>query len=130
MVFNKKRVSFQVLNFFIAMVWLVNGLCCKLLNFVPRHQQIVERILEKNDAREITLLIGSSEIVMSIWIISSYQPRLNAITQIMVIFIMNLLEFILASDLLLWGKFNTIFALLFIIIIYINSFLLFDKPIK
>jgi hypothetical protein len=29
----------------IAAAWLVNGLFCKVLNFVPRHEEIVRRIL-------------------------------------------------------------------------------------
>ena len=37
----------QVLHYLIAAVWLANGLFCKVLNLVPRHQQIVARILGK-----------------------------------------------------------------------------------
>lgn len=104
------------------MVWIANGLCCKLLNMVPRHELIVEKILGKNYAAEITKLIGVFEILMAIWIISRYRHRLNAIIQIIIISTMNLLEFILASDLLLWGKLNAVFALVFILIIYFNAF--------
>ncbi len=38
----------QLLTYAIASVWLVNGLFCKVLNWVPRHQFIVARILGKN----------------------------------------------------------------------------------
>jgi uncharacterized membrane protein YphA (DoxX/SURF4 family) len=78
--------------------------------------------LNKPSAKIITISIGLSEIVMAIWIISGYKPKLNAIVQIAIVAIMNVLEFIVVPDLLLWGKFNSIFALLFILIVYFNEF--------
>jgi uncharacterized membrane protein YphA (DoxX/SURF4 family) len=94
---------------------------------VPRHQQIVARILGYEHARLLTFLIGLSEIVMAVWILSGIKTRLNAITQILVIAAMNTLEFFLVPDLLLWGRGNAVFAFLFIIIIYCNEFLLNKK---
>ena len=117
----------QVLNAFIAAVWLVNGLFCKVLNLVPRHQQIVANILGDHNARLFTVLIGLSEIGMAAWIISGIWPRLNATVQILVIATMNTLEFILVPHLLLWGKINAFFAFLFILIICYNSFFLHKK---
>ncbi len=104
------------------MVWLINGLLCKVLNLVPRHQEIVARILGNNHSRLLTLLIGLSEMIMAIWILSGILTRLNAITQILVIATMNTLEFILVPDLLLWGKANAVFAFIFILLIYYNEF--------
>jgi uncharacterized membrane protein YphA (DoxX/SURF4 family) len=119
-----KKGEHKVLTYFIAMVWMVNGLICKLLNFVPRHEQIVARILGNEYSRPLTILIGVSEIVMAIWILSGFKARLNAMSQIAVIVIMNTLEFILVPELLLWGRFNSLFALLFILVIYMNEFYL------
>lgn len=96
---------------------------------MPRHQQIVERILNIDDGRSLTILIGISEIVMAIWIGSGYKKRLNAIIQIAVVATMNILEFVLAPDLLLWGKFNSLFALIFIAIVYLNEFHLRKKQV-
>ncbi len=110
------------LNYFIALVWLANGLFCKVLNLVPRHEQIVAEILGFNYSRILTLAIGVAEIIMTIWILSGYKPKFNAVTQITVIIGMNLLEFILVSELLLWGPLNFLFALLFSLIIYYNEF--------
>jgi hypothetical protein len=42
--------------------------------------------------------------------------------QIAVIAVMNTLEFLLVPDLLLWGKFNSLFALLFCCAIAIDHF--------
>lgn len=88
---------------------------------MPRHEQIVGRILGNNYAQPLTIAIGISEIMMSIWILSRFKPKLNAITQIVIIATMNVIEFIFASDLLLWGKLNIIFAFALIVVIYLNE---------
>ncbi|QMU66623.1 MAG: hypothetical protein GKR88_02945 [Flavobacteriaceae bacterium] len=119
-----------VITFLIALVWLANGLFCKVLNLVPRHQEIVSRILGSDNATIYTKLIGFSEIIMAIWIISGFRSRVNVIIQIIIIAIMNILEFILVPDLLLWGKWNSVFALLFILLIYYNEFILKSKIAK
>ena len=113
---------YQITRIFIAMVWLVNGMACKVLNLVPRHQEIVAEILGHQHSRLLTLMIGLAEIVMCIWILSNYRSRLNAITQIVIIGIMNIMEFILVPHLLLWGRMNAIFALAFIGLIYYHEF--------
>lgn len=115
-------MTYTILRYFIALVWLANGLFAKVLNFVPRHQEIVARILGDDYARLLTLTIGLLEIGMVIWILSSIKPKLNAILQITVIASMNILEFFIAPDLLLWGKLNAFFAFLFILLIYYNEF--------
>jgi hypothetical protein len=112
----------QLLNYLIAAVWLANGLFCKVLNLVPRHQQIVARILGKTRAGFFTKAIGLAEIAMAIWILSGALPKPNAIIQIVVIATMNLLECILVPDLLLWGTWNAFFACLFLLLIFYNEF--------
>ncbi len=114
----------SVLNYCIATVWLINGLFCKVLGLVPRHEQIVAGILGTKYARPLTVLTGLSEVAMAIWIISRLQARLNAVIQMVIIAIMNVLEFLLVPHLLLWGKFNAVFAALFILLIYYNEFIL------
>lgn len=116
------RKKHQLLNYIIATVWLVNGLLCKVLNLVPRHQEIIARILGNDSSRLLTILIGFSEIVMAIWIFSRNWTRINAIIQILVIATMNTIEFLLVPDFLLWGRANAIFAFLFILLIYYNEF--------
>lgn len=123
----KERRKHQILTCIIAAVWLINGLVCKVLNLVPRHQKIVANILGNDHARGLTLLIGLLEMVMAAWILSGIETRLNALTQILVVAIMNALEFFLVPDLLLWGKANACFAFLFINLIYYNEFLLKKK---
>ncbi len=112
--------------YLIALIWLVNGLFCKILDYVPRHQEIVKEILclDNPSAHILTKLIGYFEVLMAIWIVSRIKPKLNAITQIVIILTMNILEFTLVPDLLLWGKWNSVFALLFCVFIYYNEFIL------
>jgi len=113
---------YKYIKYIIASVWLINGLYCKILNQVPRHQEIVASILGNIYARELTITIGILEIIMVIWILSKYKSKLNAVTQIIVIMLMNVIEFIYVSELLLWGKYNSLFAIFFSVIIYINEF--------
>jgi hypothetical protein len=87
-------------------------------------------MLGEDQARSWTLLIGFAEFGMAIWILSGLATRLNAIVQIIVIATMNVLEFILVPDLLLWGRFNALFAFLFILLIFYNEFDLKNKFIQ
>ncbi len=121
------RKIYKILTFCIATVWIVNGLFCKVLNLVPRHEQIVARILGDDYSRVLTVLIGLSEIAMAIWVLSKFKSKLNAIAQIVIVGIMNTLEFILVPDLLLWGKLNSLFAFIFILVVYFNEFYLNKK---
>jgi len=123
-----KKKSIQIwLNYFIGIVWIVNGLFCKVLDLVPRHQEIVARILNVDHPRSLTFLIGLAEVGMAIWTLSNIWSRLNVIVQIIIIAVMNILEFFLVPDLLLWGKANAIFAFLFILLIYYKEFYLTNK---
>ncbi|MBG9378000.1 hypothetical protein I5907_17305 [Panacibacter sp. DH6] len=123
-----KQTIYTLSRYGIAVVWLINGLFCKVFNLVPRHQQIVERILNLTNGLVITKLIGIAEIVMFIWIISGVFKKLNALTQIAVIVTMNILEFHLAKDLLLWQEYNLLFALVFSCFIAYTAFILYKKP--
>lgn len=118
----------KLLNYCIAAVWLANGLFCKVLNLAPRHQQIVAGILGEQYATVFTKAIGFAEIGMAAWVVAALWPRLNAVTQIVIIAVMNVLEFILVPDLLLWGRLNLLFACMFILVIWYNTFYLKLKP--
>lgn len=122
-----KTIFHKTLTLLIGFVWLINGLICKVLNFVPRHQEIVSEILGSANASILTKVIGVSEICMAIWIFSGIKSRYNAILQIAIIVTMNILEFSLVPHLLLWGRFNIIFATLMILTIYYNEFVLSKK---
>jgi hypothetical protein len=116
-----------ILTTCIALVWLINGLFCKLLNLVPRHQQIVSRILGEEHSALFTKAIGFLEILMAVWIVSGVKPRLNSITQMVFVATMNIIEFIIVPDLLLFGRINIVVAAFLILLIAINEFL-FKNP--
>jgi uncharacterized membrane protein YphA (DoxX/SURF4 family) len=123
---SHKPLQKQLLTIAIALVWLINGLFCKVLNLVPRHRQIVARILGEAHSALATTAIGILEILMAAWIISGIKPRWCAWTQILVIATMNILEFFLVPDLLLFGRINIILAFIFIGVIYYNEHI--QKP--
>ena len=114
----------KMLTIAIALVWLINGLLCKVLNWVPRHQLIVAHILGENHAALLTKIIGFSEILMACWIISGMEVKLCATIQIIVVVIMNVIEFIKTPQLLLFGRINIVVATLFVAIVYCEGFVL------
>lgn len=112
----------SLLTYGIALVWLINGLFCKLLNLVPRHQMIVAAILGNDHSFVTTKAIGFLEILMAVWVISRVKQRWCSITQVITIATMNIIEFFMVPDLLLFGKANILIALIFIVIILLNEF--------
>jgi len=102
-------------------IWLINGIV-KLFNIIPRHREIVQT--KTLYAKELTMLIGALEILMAFWILSNIKQKINAYSQITIIALMNCIEFFITPHLLLWGKLNSVFALLLILVIFTNNFYL------
>jgi len=113
----KKRHLSLGMRIVIALVWLIMGLGCKVLGWAPRHEEIVARILGAEMAPILVVLIGFGEIGMAAWILSGLYARICAGLQIILVVIMNIIELILARDLLLFGWSNGLVALAFIVII-------------
>lgn len=120
------RIDFAI-RILVALLWLINGIWCKILSQVPRHEAIVARILGNSYAHTLTKLIGAGELVIGIWIILNKFPKQTAWFQIVLILTMNSLETILAPDLLLWGYGNIVFALLFCIFLWYYFVFRFKK---
>lgn len=120
----KKTNSVKFLTILISLVWLINGLFCKVLGLVPRHEMIIARILGSEHSFAATKIIGTLEILMSFWVLSRQYSRLNAVVQIVIVIAMVTIEVILVPDLLLFGRFNIVFILIFIALIYYNEFVL------
>ncbi|WP_346883001.1 DoxX-like family protein [uncultured Algibacter sp.] len=121
------KITHIILTFFIALVWLINGLFVKVLNLAPRHQDIVSQVLGSEHANTFTITIGLLEILMAVWVISRFKIKTNAITQILIVLTMNTIEFTHAQELLMWGKLNFVFAVLFCVMVYYNAFVLSIK---
>ena len=91
----------KILTILVGSVWVFHGLYSKLSNGIPRHRQIVERILGEGIADEATLAIGILEVLLGLWIFSGFQRRACALLQTLALVSMNFLEILLAKDLLI-----------------------------
>ena len=118
----------RLVTVLIASVWIGFGLLCKVLHFVPRHEEIVARILGEAHAGLMTRGIGMLEMLLGLWVLTGLKKRLTAIVQMTLVGTMNVLETLLAPDLLLWGRFNALFAVAFISVIYVNEWVLVERP--
>lgn len=114
-------IKFKYINWAIALIWLVNGLICKVLNIVPRHEQIIAEILGNEYSGFLRVLIGLSEMGMFVWILTGLKPKLAMRMQIVIILTMNVLEFIMVPELLMWGRLNICFAVVLCGLIYWNN---------
>lgn len=115
-------MKFPLLRFLIGLVWFVNGLWCKVLGMVPRHREIVAVALGEEIADTATLLIGLGEIALALWIWWGRFPKLTALLQIGLVATMNAIEFFQTPDLLLWGRWNAVFAALFLVVVTVHGF--------
>ncbi|GAB3011824.1 hypothetical protein GCM10027051_13060 [Niabella terrae] len=102
---------------------------CKILNLVPRHEAIVARVFGNTHAHLYTIIIGVGEICLAIWTLGGQWPRLNALAQVLVIAVFNILGYLMAPDLLLFGSFSYIVAFLFMLLVCYNGFLANKEPI-
>ncbi len=94
----------------------MNGLVCKILNLVPRHEQIIGAILGNIHARVLSILIGIGECVIAICILTGYKRKIVVYFQIFLILLMNIIEQVLVPDMLLWGKWILLFTVLFVVV--------------
>ncbi len=90
-----------LMTFLIGLVWVFHGLYSKLAEGIPRHQQIVERVLGQDIAGPATLAIGVAEIMLGLWVFSQFRRRACALVQTLALVSMNFLEILLARDLLI-----------------------------
>lgn len=102
-----------MLTLLLVSVWAVNGLWCKVLGQVPRHEQIVARVVGEALAGPLTVAIGLAELGMVAWILSGLFPRLCGLTQAALVMTMNVIEQLVAGDLLLFGRLNLLWATVF-----------------
>ncbi len=92
------------------------GLWAKVLGGLPRHEEIVARILGESHSSVLIVLIGIGEIIFGFWLLSRWKWRIACYLQILAVGVMNTLEIILAKDLLLFGIWNGLVALAFMLV--------------
>lgn len=83
------------------MVWVFHGLYSKLLEGIPRHRQIVERVLGEELAGTALVLVALGEIALGLWMMSGRWRIACALVQTLALLAMNTLEIALARDLLI-----------------------------
>jgi hypothetical protein len=89
----------------------------------------VARILGEDHAFLLTHLIGISEIAMAAWILSGIRWKRSAAAQIATVATMNVIEHFLAPDLLLFGKFNSLIALVYLMGVTWSGFCDKSRPV-
>ena len=85
----------------IAIVWLLFGLLFKALDAVPRHRQIVSRVVGSEHAGGILWLVALTEIALGTWMLVGRALVPCAVLQTALLVAMNTLELRYARDLLL-----------------------------
>jgi uncharacterized membrane protein YphA (DoxX/SURF4 family) len=75
----------------LALVWIYNGLWCKLLAQCPQHREIVESLPGAlgQAAGPLLLAIGAVETLLALWVASGWKPRLAAAAQTALLVPMN-----------------------------------------
>ena len=92
---------YLIVKILIAVVWFFHGFYSKILNGIPRHEQIVGKVLGSANAKLATKTIGVLEVLLGIWVLVGWQPILCAVVQTVALVTMNVLEISLAAELLL-----------------------------
>jgi hypothetical protein len=85
----------------IGTVWVFHGLYSKLLNGVPRHREIVARVVGEELATPVTKMVGAGEVLLGVWTWSGRARKACATTQTAALVSMNSLEIFRAKDLLI-----------------------------
>jgi uncharacterized membrane protein YphA (DoxX/SURF4 family) len=76
----------------VALVWLYNGLWCKLLAQCPHHREVVAAVpvLWGMGAAVLLRSIGLVEVALAIWVLTGFRPRPAAAAQTALLILMNL----------------------------------------
>lgn len=97
----RQRQLRLALRILIGSVWVFHGLYSNLLDGIPRHREIVARVLGEDLAGPATVAVGISEILLGCWAFLHRMPRACATVQTVAIVMMNALEISRAPDLLI-----------------------------
>lgn len=75
----------------IALVWFYQGLWCKLLGGVPRHEAVVGAVpfIGAGAARSVLIVLGLAECCIAAWVMSGRRMRDAAIAQTALLIAMN-----------------------------------------
>ncbi|RYD37311.1 MAG: hypothetical protein EOP87_03795 [Verrucomicrobiaceae bacterium] len=111
-------IFLPIARFLISSIWIFHGLYSKLLGGIPRHEAIVGRILGERFAHPGTMVIGVLEICLGVWAFTGWRKVYCAAVQTAAIFAMNILEILIARDLLLSAAGMVAFNAAFLLIVW------------
>src|SRR5215470_11535663 len=82
----------------LAMVWIYQGLWCKILGQTPHQRAILEAVphLDPAAAHAALIVLGAAECALAVWVVSGRRARAAAITQTVLVAGMN-------TDVILWA---------------------------
>jgi DoxX-like family len=92
----------DAMRYGVSGVWILLGLYFKVLGRVPRHREIVARVVSDKLAPTLTVLIGLGEIGIGLWMASGLHTLECVLLQTLLIVMMNAIELRIARDLLLF----------------------------
>ena len=75
----------------IALVWIYQGVWCKLLGHAPLHQKIVGTVpfLNSSRTRQVLVALGFYECVLGAWVLSGIRAHEAALLQTLLLVSMN-----------------------------------------
>jgi uncharacterized membrane protein YphA (DoxX/SURF4 family) len=84
----------------IALVWLYEGLWCKVLGRMPSQERVVEAVpfLGSTSARQFLRALGLVECGLAIWVLSGWEPVWAAAAQTALLLTMNVNGLIFARQ--------------------------------
>ena len=83
--------SLRLIRTSIALVWMYEGLWCKVLGHAPRHEAILTSLplLTTAEAHSLFLALGCLECVIGVWVFSGWRPAQGALIQTALLVGMN-----------------------------------------
>ncbi|MGD8859917.1 MAG: DoxX-like family protein [Myxococcales bacterium] len=84
-------VPIELIRFAVALVWLYEGLWCKLLGRMPHQVDVVAAhpLFGPRTARLVLHAIGVLEVALAAWVLSGYAPFACALSQTVLLVGMN-----------------------------------------
>lgn len=75
----------------IALVWLYEGLWCKLLGRLPSQLAIVEEVprFSAGFASNLLRLLGLAEVLLAVWVLSGIAAPICAVAQVVFLVVLN-----------------------------------------
>src|SRR5579864_4353356 len=88
---NNTMPDRKLIRLSIAMVWLYQGLWCKVLGGVPRQEAVISTVpfLGTSQVRAAFIALGLVECGLALWVLSGQRMRQAAIVQIALLAAMN-----------------------------------------